>query len=599
MRLAPAAVDNDVAFSAAHMSSAPAALEVRLILPKTLAALLALAPALASAADPAAPETYLYLSQEDGTQVKAPLFARSTAQLAVAKVGDEVITVQELSSALAVLHQGAATAADARAGKKEFAGVLDRMIEVRLLLQEAEAMGIAELPEFQQAMKDFGEETKRVLLQRHVLKGARADPKEVDRLYREAAREWKLRSVLFAKESDAKTLQPALAEAKSFDVAARQLVAAKKAKGGAEAAFFPRDQMLPEVLEAVRKLTPGQVSAPIRVSEGFAIVRLEAIRHRDDPKARAAAEEKALGIATKRALEGYYQGLLKSYVRRDKALLKELDLEAPKPGFAALEKDGRVLARVEGGKPVTVADLATELTVEFYHGIENAIREKKVNRVKERTLDALLSKQVVALEASRLGIPSSFEYRAAMEEFRRSVLFNELIAKAVLPDVQIEDEAVEKAYQQRKAEFMYPGFYKLESIGFVKLADAEVALKKLQSGTELRWLLSNADGQVKDAEADVQLTGGTVAATTLPKGLRALLDGAKKGDWRLYASERKHTYVIHVLEITAPQPKPLDAVRDDLRQRLTNERVQASVKEWAAKIRQARPVKIYLTKIDS
>jgi parvulin-like peptidyl-prolyl isomerase len=546
-------------------------------------------------ADAAAPDTFVYLVQDDGKELKAPLFAKSSGDLHVARVGDEFITVQELASALAGAHQ--AVSADAKAGKKDFATILDRMIEVRLLLQEAESMGIAELPEFEQAMKDFAERAKREHLQRYALKDVRADPKEVDRLYREATKEWKLRSVLFAKESEAKALRAVLADAKSFDDAARQLVAQGKARGGGEAAFFPRDQMLPPVLANVEKLKTGEVSPPIRVGEGFAVVKLEGTRNREDPKARTEAEGEALALAKKKALEKYYAGLLKKYVRTDQALLKKLDFEAPKPGFVALSKDKRVVSRVQGGKDVTVGDLGVELASAFYHSVEGAIREKKVNRAKADALDTLLSKQLVPMEAERLGITRSFEYRAALAEYRRSVLFNQFVGKAVLPGIQVTESDVEKAYQQRKSEFMYPGFYKLESIGFTKLADAEAALKKLQSGTELRWLRSNAEGQVKDTEADLQFNGSTVASSAMPKDLRALLNGVKKGDWRLYASERKQAHVIHVLEVTAPEPKPLDLVKDQLKQDLTNERIQASVKEWAAKVRQARTVKVYVTKI--
>jgi hypothetical protein len=52
-----------------------------------------------------------------------------------------------------------------------------------------------------------------------------------------------------------------------------------------------------------------------------------------------------------------------------------------------------------------------------------------------------------------------------------------------------------------------------------------------------------------------------------------------------------------VLEVTPPEVQPLDQNRDAIKKRLLAERAVTSIKEWAAKVRQARPVKVYLTKI--
>jgi parvulin-like peptidyl-prolyl isomerase len=357
--------------------------------------------------------------------------------------------------------------------------------------------------------------------------------------------------------------------------------------------------MLPEVLAALGPMKAGSVSAPIKLADGYALVRVEDIRYPDDPKARAAAQAAALTESQKKALKAYYAQIVKKHVKIDQALLKKLDYEAKKPGVAALEKDQRILARVEGGKPITIADLTQTMEVNFHHGIENAIKEKKANRVKASTLDALISKRIVPIVARQKGLDKSPVYLKAVDEYTNSVLFTHFVDKAVLPGVQVGDQDLEKYYAQHKAEFTLPAFYKLEALGFSSTKDAQAALNKLRSGTDLKWLRANADNQLKDELTELKLGGTTVSANALPAELKTQLASAKKGDYRLFTTEKGQGYVISVLEVTPPQVEPLDQARDGIRQRLLAERVTAAIKEWAGKVRQERPVKVYLTKIGS
>jgi hypothetical protein len=568
-----------------------------------LAALSALLlPPLAHAADPApAPKrdgaVFAYVTREDGTQVKAPLFDASSDALPVARAGEEVISLQDLLIALGGAHSQ--HGGEERGGKKDFRPMLERMIDARLIVQEATAMGIADLSEIKENVEKYKETALREALQREAVKDAKPDRKVLEKAVREAIKEWKLKSVLVDKESDAKELVNAAKAGKKFDDLAKALVDAKKAKGGEAAAFFSREQLLPAIATSLAKAERGSVVGPVRAQDGWAVMHVEDVAYPEKPKLRAEAEAKALSAARKAALERYYAGLVKKYVKKDEPLIKKLDFEAKKPGLAALKKDQRVVARVQGGTPITVALLGAEIEKPFYHGIENAIREKKVNRMKGAALDALISQQLVPLEARRLKLETTPTYLKIIEHYRSSVLFTQFVEKAVIPDVKVTDDDCKKYFESHRSDFTYPAFYKLESIGFDAEKDAQAALKKLQAGTDLKWLRANSDGQVKDGLADVQFNGGTVSANALPSPLRPILASAKKGDWRIFKSERDQFHVVHALEITPPEQRPFDQVKDEVKDKLLAMRVEATVKDWVAKIRQARPVKIYLTNIGS
>jgi parvulin-like peptidyl-prolyl isomerase len=555
------------------------------------------APAAPAPSDATSGETtYAYLTRDGGT-FKAPLFAAESENLPVALIEDEAISLRELMKAIAGVH--GAAAAGKQAGRKDFSPVLDRLIDARLLAREARQMGIAELPEVQQSLASSRENIGREILQERVLKDVKPDAMEVDQAYRQAARQWKVRSVLVPRQDDAKAFEAQLKAGKKFEAIAKQLVAAKKAKGGEEPMLVGRANGLPEVVGVLEKTKVGAVSAPLKLKDGYALMKVEAITYPEDPKAREEAVQASLGRQRKAVLRKYYDSLVKRYAKLDEGLLKRLDFEAAKPGLAALEKDQRVLARIEGAKPITVAELAAALKQGFYHGVEGAIKEKRVNREKPSVFDGLLSARIVPVEVKHLGIDGSEEFKDRLADTENSILFSKFVEKAVLPELKITDEKLKAYYAEHKKEYAYPTFYKVESLAFTSLKGAEGAIKQLRAGTDFKWLVTNADGQVRASERKLGLEG-TLAATALPKDLATLLSGSKKGDHRLYADDaNKQYYAVHVLDVIGATDQPFETVKDQIQQKVFAESLTAAVKGWADKLRKASQVRVLLTRIGS
>ncbi len=553
-------------------------------------------PAAAASAGPRPESMSAYFTGEDGTPAKAPLFADGSRALPIAKVGGEPIALSELMTALGTAHD--TMTKEVHAGGKDFKPVLDRLIDVKLVLLEAREMGLADQPEVKKAVEGYVESATIQELQKRALVDVKPDPAEVEKIRRIGVKEGKVQSVLFKTEADAKAFAAA-AKKSGFDASAKAAVASGKATGGKPAEFVPLQKLLGPVANALEKMKKGEVSKPVKIPEGFTVLELEDIRYPANAAALATAREIALDAARKRAIQKYYDGLVARYVKTDKALLKRLDFQAKKPGFAALEKDQRVLSRVEGGAPLTVAELTTTLKEQFYHGVDSAIREKKVNRQKLPTLDAILSRRVLPLEAKRLGIPESPAFKKGVADYTDKVVFTSFVEKVVLPEVKVPDAEQQKYYEAHKAEYTLPAFYKLESIAFPDVKRAQAALQKLQSGTDFAWLRANAEGQVKEVSRGVKFEGGTVSAKAMPEELAKLLANAKAGDYRLYSGEGDQHHVVHVLQVTPPEVKSFAQAQDGIHQKLYADHLNASIRQFSDKLRQAHPVKVYLKKIGS
>lgn len=576
-----------------------------------LAAILAASPAFAVEGPPAAaaktaakdaegaaPEVAYAHVRKGADVVKLPLFSPEAAATPIAQIDDDVVRLRELTEALSALHE-APRAPGEKPGKKDFGPILERLIDAHLLVREGRQMGIGELPEVMQAVAELKEATARQMLQERALKGVAADPSEIERIYRDGVREWKVRSVLVAKEADAKWMRAQLKAGGSYDALAKKLVAEKKAQGGEQGGFLPRAKMLPEVLAALQKLNVGGVSPPVKLKDGFAVVKVEDVRYPEDPQARRQAEKAALSRRQKEALQKYYDALLKKYARIDAALLRKIDLEAKKPGLEALEKDQRVLAKIEGAQPITVGELTKEIEGSFYHGVESAAKEKRLNREKPAVFDALLSRRIVPLEARARKIPESAEFKERVEDLTSRLVFSKFIEKAIAPGVKVSEEDLKEYYERHKADFSYPAFYKLDALVFASVKDAQSAVDRLRSGTDWKWLNANAEGQVPESKRTVLLDGSTVSERTLPAEMVKALAGAKKGDYRLYAAASTEYAAIHVADVIASREQPFAEVRGEIGQKAFTSKLEEAIKTWAGKLRKASKVTVFITRIES
>ena len=120
-------------------------------------------------------------------------------------------------------------------------------------------MGLPELPEVRNMVDSYASTALREqLMERRVAK-VEAPEKEVERLYKDATREWKLFSVMFEKEDDAKKMAGELKAGKAFEDLAKGAVAAGTAKGGG-GGYERTTGLSPEIVSAVSKMAHGTVS---------------------------------------------------------------------------------------------------------------------------------------------------------------------------------------------------------------------------------------------------------------------------------------------------------------------------------------------------
>jgi len=512
----------------------------------------------------------------------------------VAIVNGDPITLDEFNRELTALHQGATD--EKEVGKENSLELLRRLVNTKLIIQEAERIGFDQLQEVKNMVDVFSRVTLRELLAERQLKNVKADPKEVDKIYRELVKEWKIKSVMFEKEDAAKKMEEEIKEGKSFDEVAQKAVSDGTAKGGEEGNYLNRKGMLPQVAEAVSKMEAGSVSSIIPVGSGFVILKVEDIRYPESQEARDIARREALALKRKEVLENYNEALIKKYVKLNKKVFDGVDFEAKEPGFQKLLEDKRVIAEIQGEKPITVGELTDNLRQQLYHGVERAIESKTLNERKVSVLDEMLYKRVFRKEALRLGIDKTGVYKNKVKDYENSVIFGAFIQKAVVPDIKLKNEELKTYYDDHIKEYTMPEMMKISSFVFAKREFAEKALERLRSGTDFQWLAENAEGQIdKSNNKDVlSFEGKFLTTRDLPEGVRKSISGAKPGDFRLYESPEGYFYALAIQDVIPAKPEPFEEAKKKIAKIVFDDKLKKSVEEWADKLRAASDVKVYL-----
>ncbi len=181
----------------------------------------------------AAPEEQgaLHLASTPTITLKVPVSSEAFAGVPVARADDEVVTVRDLAKALETSHRNIAEGKPPP--KINPVDIVNRLVNVRLFLKEARAIGVDELPEVKEELRSYSEQTIRKLILAELSKGARFDQAEADKIFQDDVKEYRLRSVMFPKEEDAKAMEADLKAGKTFDELAEKAVKEGKAKNSA------------------------------------------------------------------------------------------------------------------------------------------------------------------------------------------------------------------------------------------------------------------------------------------------------------------------------------------------------------------------------
>lgn len=523
--------------------------------------------------------------------VQLPLSSPEYAEVPVAEVNGEPIVLSELNSQLISSKTG-------KAGHQNLQKILDRIINLRLLAEEARNIGFDESPEFVKQKESYKDKVLRKLLQRQELPEVAPSKDKVAQLYKKMSTVVKLESIAFRKKEDAEKAFKEIKGGAAYDDVVKKALKDKTAQGsllGARSYSF--DQLMPQILDFVKDAKSGALSKPIHVGkEGYALIKVaEAVKTVDNPEIKDKAFKQLLAKQNLASLRAYFEKLKKKYAIVHQKTIDSIDFAAEKPGFEALQKDNRPIIEIKGEAPITVADFTNAMGGNLYHGTDTKENRTRMNGMKKVMEQNMLYKKVFHKEAIALGLDKTEQFKKAMKSFERMSLFNSFVNQVIVPDARVKEQTVHKYYEDHIDVYSSPEMLRMKSLIFDNAGSAQHALDLLQKGTDLNWLSANAEHQVKkDTKGLMQFDDAVLSVTALPKDVQETVAGVKQGDFRLYKGPAGNFYVLAIDKVFPPEPTPYKDVREAIAKKLFNENIPKQIEEWAKKLKKAYEVKVYL-----
>jgi hypothetical protein len=528
---------------------------------------------------------------------------------AIATVGGEPIWLEEFQRALLSSHQQAFAVPGPpleklpESGQIDYSQIVDRLVNIRLLLIEAQNMGLDELPELQSAVARQSEDIAIELLMQRQVEDVRPEKSEVEADYRRRVREWKIRSALFKNEAAARKVADRLRDGEDFDTVIGQAAAAGLAEVERQGEYLKNSDLMPAVAQLVSTLEAGEVSPVVPVAlKGYIIFQLQGSRYPEelDEDAWKEAGKAVLNRERVASARQFYEDLRRSQAEVDTELLESIDYESPEPEVEALRKDRRVLVEIDGQEPIRVADLTRALENKFFHGFQQAISSKRVNSEKADQLEQILERRLLLREAKRQGLDRTADYRLRVKEYEDALLFGMFVDKVIAPDIRIEEEELKRYYEDNPEAFTAPRMIRIKSLAFQRKGTAIDALEKLSRGTDFEWLAANAEGlAAANVPGRMRFDERLLTERSLPEKLQKAVSGSRLGDYRLYSDpEQGFHYVLRVQQVVDPGPEPYAEVRKDIVEKVYAKKLKDAIEQWSGQLREYYPVKIYLTQPD-
>jgi parvulin-like peptidyl-prolyl isomerase len=283
---------------------------------------------------------------------------------AVAIVNGEPITVQDFQRALDDIKvEGRGSFTDRERAQRIKRELLERMIEIRVLLQEARRKRIVLDPKVVEAsmamitrgypagdvvedlmkkgktMEEYRADTERSLLlhkllKREVIDRIAVSREEIEKYFREHPQDFRkpeevrVRQIVARSDQDAEKIRKEILRGASFEEMAREHSLGPEAEQGGDLGYFPRGRMPPVIEEACFKLWSNHVSRVTASPYGFHLFQLVDRRPARELSLQEAWPEieRTLVEEKTREAEAYYIRTLreKASIERDLALLETI-----------------------------------------------------------------------------------------------------------------------------------------------------------------------------------------------------------------------------------------------------------------------------------
>ena len=404
----------------------------------------------------------------------------------VAQIGDEEITVDQLQEFMDGLPEYAKAE---HTGVEEARNHLNTMINIELMIMEAQAADLDESPEFRARLAQVRQEKLASTFQDRALEVEEEVEESEVREYAERmglTRAIRLADIMVPSRENALAVLRELKNGVPFGQVAKQWSINKKtlAQGGDLGRYTTREQMITPLQDKLFSLALGQVSEPIKIGGHYSIFTVIADSTIELSPDRKLAIQMGLKEEKKQRARSTLVAELKEkyHLELDREGLA-LIVEKVRGGtsFAAEAERNIVLYRYDGGE-ITAQDLAEA---------DRALKGNALAQISD-------SSQVVAF-AARHVVPNAMLVEAALragideeaatvewlDDQAKQFLTRALRARVLRAKVTIAENELRQFYEAHAERYLHPEQIEVQEILVETETEALSLMEQIQKGAPL------------------------------------------------------------------------------------------------------------------
>ena len=478
------------------------------------------------------------------------------ADLVLARVDGEPITVRLLDELLSVQKRPEPGTTEIPSLSPE--GLLKRLIQNRLLVQEGYRIGAQDRPEVRNQVWDLVRHRAMLALLDSVSADVPApDPAEFQNLLAVENVMHRLSHILVADEASARALRDSLESGASFEgLVERHSLDSTFAQAGGDLGWARDEAFIPEFRDAIAGLAKGAVAGPVATPQGWHLLkvtdeRIETVGQNE--KMVDAMQDAEMRQRVMKRVRNYVQSLREKYgvvVHDD--LVATLDFGTADPKEKARLKSSQEPVAVLPWRTLTVSDLDRQILFEHFHGIEG---KPNAAEIRDKVIDEWITELLLRHEADALGFDERPEIVAVAERMKREKIRETVINDVLTVDYTPSPEEARAFWSENSRYFMEDPRIRADGVLLTDQASAAAFRRQLEQGARLGWLAKRADG-VSDADPMM------FRSWLDPTGLVVDIATAKPGQIVGPVAAGELWAVAVITEIEAPKPTPFEECRD-------------------------------------
>jgi parvulin-like peptidyl-prolyl isomerase len=463
----------------------------------------------------------------------------------LAVVNGEPITGHDLQYSLQIAHRRENLSS---AGTLNLPQFIQKLIDDRLIIQEARRMGAEDYPEVQQALQAYILRESVVRLHdEEVVSKVKITGEDINNYYKKNFERVSLGIIEVDSAESGQELLLQLQKGADFKELAQKYSKHPSQKDGGEVILRRNSLPLP-IEKAVSSLKPGEFSEVIEIkNKRFYIIKFIGSEEAPDSEIESVrgSIERAIRKQKEKERGDEYLKYLREQVKIqiDNAIFQTINI-SEESERKRLSNDGRILAQVNG--------------VNLTAGNFISLARTYPARSKETILNDWIDQKVIDREALSRHYERMPELENMVTRYKNQLLKNTFIKRVVIPQINISDEELKNYYVSHQENFTKPTQYKVQQITVKTMDYAQDILNNLQNGADFSWLAKNRS---VDPAASEGGDLGWINKAEMPEPVRKIIDTLKPGDISPIVKVDSQYSVIQLLDRKEGEVEEFDMVK--------------------------------------